>query len=257
MTSFNVFKRSNSKLIHNNFLTENSLDDEVDGRFGLLCSDGGFIRKPWPKEDMCIETSTCLNFPKPSPTKLYKPLSQGFYAEGEYIHYECFDPDAILDDDSGRNHFTAKCMGDNEIGYYRLISEMPDPPPETETPSVTPDDNSTTAGNETANGASNTTLSGNETAADDLGTDDQSANATAEATPGGQNINFRKEFVLINASNFEFPKCRRRCSNYYVGRLDFKAVDETKVIRAGDFSEFSCPEGNFIDAPEPVITKIF
>ena len=213
-----------------------------------MCSDGGFIRKPWPKEEECIEVETCLNFPKPDPAKLYKPLSQGFYSKDQFIQFQCLDPDAILDDNSGRNYFTAQCLGDNELGYYQLQFEPPEPPAEPEEPEITTESATNATLNETL--SQNSTSSVNDT---NQTTEEETTQASpSNQTLTNQTVPFERNFTIINATSFEFPKCRRRCSNFYVGRLDFQAVDDTREVRAGDLAEFACREGYYIDAPEPV-----
>ena len=99
--------------------TELSDDDNSgDGKFGLFCSDGGFVKRSWPTEEECVEIPTCLKtkIPMPDSTKLFKPLSQNLYIQGESIFYECADPSAVLDDESGRNYFPLECQGEDVIG---------------------------------------------------------------------------------------------------------------------------------------------
>ena len=72
---------------------------------------------------------------------------------------------------------------------------------------------------------------------------------------GEDAIEMVQVFVSIN-DTFEFPKCRRQCSQFYVGRLDFEAVNASVEVRAGDIAEFSCKTGYYIDAPEPVPTYL-
>ena len=46
---------------------------------------------------------------------------------------------------------------------------------------------------------------------------------------------------------FEFPKCRRKCKSYYIGRSDFKPVNTSIDIRSGDVAEFACKPGYFVE----------
>lgn len=187
-------------------------DDDIDGRFGLFCSDGTFVTsRPWPSEDECVYKPICQDFPRPATAKGFKSLNKAFYTEGEYIYFKCKEPTAVLDDDSGRNYFPLHCVGEEEVGYY--TKAMTPEPLET-------DDTNNTVSNQTS--ASNETSSNNSTTSNPI-------------------------FVPVNET-FEFPKCRARCKNFYVGRLDFKALDETLEVRAGDVAEFSCKEGYFIEA---------
>ena len=94
--------------------------------FERYCSSGDervAASSPWPTEDECVEVPTCFktNFPTPEASKLFKALSQSLYSEGESIYFECSDPNAILDDNSGRNFFPLECKGDDVLGYYQNI----------------------------------------------------------------------------------------------------------------------------------------
>ena len=53
--------------------------------------------------------------------KRYKPLPKDMYKKGEFLHYECQDPSAILDDDSGRNFFSLLCAGEDTLGKRHSI----------------------------------------------------------------------------------------------------------------------------------------
>jgi hypothetical protein len=77
-------------------------DDAVDGKLGILCSDGGFIQRTWPTEAECVKTPVCKDLPIPDPLKYYKSISKKFIAMGQFVYYRCSDENAILDDDSGR-----------------------------------------------------------------------------------------------------------------------------------------------------------
>ena len=163
---------------------------------------------------------------------MFKALSQSLYSEGESIYFKCSDPNAILDDNSGRNFFPLECKGDDVLGFYQNILV-----PVLEEINGTVDTNQTTD-------VSNQTSVANQTNID---------NNTTEAPIQFETV---ETFVSINDS-FEFPKCRRQCTQFYVGRLDFEAVDDTVEVRAGDIAEFSCKEGYYIDAPEPVYDLIY
>ena len=94
-------------------------DDAIDGKFGLFCSDGTFVQRPWPPEKQCVEIALCENVPVPDPSKRYKPLvAQSVFKKGQFIHYECAEPSAILDDHSGRNYFSLFCDGEDSLGVY-------------------------------------------------------------------------------------------------------------------------------------------
>ena len=73
--------------------------------------------------DECIEVPTCdkKEFPIPDDSKLFKPLSQSLYIEGEFVNFECNDPNAVLDDSSGRNFFPLECRGEDLVGYYENV----------------------------------------------------------------------------------------------------------------------------------------
>ena len=223
-------------------------DDGVDGKFGVYCTDGGFTRRPWPKEEECAKVSICKDLPKPgaylyfhhkvfliinetlfllAPSKKYKKLSVGFVAKDQFIYYEC-DDNSILDDNSGRNFFTLQCQGDDEVGIYKF--------PEIELIEI---ENISDSGNETAT-ISNGTIS-----------DDNSANnnSISDANPPGYKILQNATFTPIN-DTFEFPKCRRKCSSFYIGRSDFTVVNDSIEYRAGDFAEFACDEGYFIEGSD-------
>ena len=66
--------------------------------------------------------------------------------------------------------------------------------------------------------------------------------------------------ILQNATytpindTFEFPKCRRKCSSFYIGRSDFTVVNDSIEYRAGDFAEFACDEGYYIEGSVRVRT---
>ena len=132
--------------------------------------------------------------------KRYKPLPKDMYKKGEFIHYECQDPSAILDDDSGRNFFSLLCDGDDTLGIYDAAYNLTE---------IVEESNETST-------------------------------AVTEVS---------ESFTPINSS-FEFPKCREICNNFYVGRVDFKAVNESVEVRAGDIAEFTCNEGYFIDGTD-------
>ena len=202
-------------------------DDGVDGKFGVYCTDGGFTRRPWPKEEECAKVSICKDLPKPAPGKKYKKLSVGFVAQDQFIYYEC-DDNSILDDNSGRNFFTLQCKGDDEVGIYEF--------PEIELIEEEISDDIISTGNETA--ANSTTNA------------DNSNNATDDNTnPGGYKILQNATYTPIN-DTFEFPKCRRKCSSFYIGRSDFTVVNDSIEFRAGDFAEFACDEGYFIEGSD-------
>ena len=87
-------------------------------------------------------------------------------------------------------------------------------------------------------------------------TDDANSTISNNQTDSDDDaIEMVQVFVSINET-FEFPKCRRQCSQFYVGRLDFEAVNASVEVRAGDIAEFSCKTGYYIDAPEPVPTYL-
>ena len=66
------------------------------------------------------------------------------------------------------------------------------------------------------------------------------------------NIIKNATFTPINET-FQFPKCRRQCKNFYIGRSDFTVVNASIEIRAGDKAEFACKPGYYII----VIRKLF
>ena len=87
-------------------------------------------------------------------------------------------------------------------------------------------------------------------------TDDANSTISNNQTESDDDaIEMVQVFVSINET-FEFPKCRRQCLQFYVGRLDFEAVNASVEVRAGDIAEFSCKTGYYIDAPEPVPTYL-
>ena len=201
-------KISNSVIVLHTFIsichsipTDDSDDDAVDGKFGLFCSDGTFVQRPWPPEKQCVELALCENVNLPDPSKRFKPLTKSVFKMGEFIHYECQEDSAILDDNSGRNYFSLLCDGENTLGIYEAAYNLTQESTENETASV---------------------------------------NVTEV---------FQATFTPINSS-FEFPKCRPICINFYVGRVDFKAVNESIVVRAGEVAEFSCKPGYFIDGSD-------
>ena len=102
--------------------------------------------------------------------------------------------------------------------------------------------------NETISNNQTATVNGNDTINSNNDTATSDGNATESSVPQFQ---IEQVFVSINDS-FEFPKCLRQCSQFYVGRLDFEAVNETVEVWAGDIAEFRCKTGYYIDAPEPV-----
>ncbi len=203
---------------------DNSEDDAVDGRFGLFCSDGAFVSRTWPAVEECVEKPLCFDFPKPPLTKRYKSLSKPFYTQGDYIYLECNDPDAILDDNSGRNYFPLYCQGDDQVGFFKVEQ----------------------ANVEGVDGGNASIASDNSTA-----TNATSPNAANNATETLEEA----EFIVIN-DTFDFPLCRQRCKNFYVGRLDFRAVDESIEVRAGDVAEFSCKNGYYIEGSDPPVSSI-
>ena len=185
--------------------TEDSDDDAVDGKFGLFCSDGTFVQRPWPPEKQCVEVALCENVILPEPSQRFKPLSKSVFKMGEFIHYECQEDSATLDDNSGRNYFSLLCNGDNTLGIYNAAYNI--------TQDLSTEENETSSIN----------------------------NVTTEV--------FEATFTPINSS-FVFPTCRPICINFYVGRVDFKAVNESIVVRAGEVAEFSCKPGYFIDGSD-------
>ena len=60
------------------------------------------------------------------------------------------------------------------------------------------------------------------------------------------NIIKNATFTPINET-FQFPKCRRQCKNFYIGRSDFTVVNASIEIRAGDKAEFACKPGYYIE----------
>ncbi len=113
----------------------------------------------------------------------YKPVTEDLVESGDYLVYECKDSNAVLDDDSGRNYFSLKCVGANEMATVEF-----------------------------------------------------GVNGTETVTP-------------VNSS-FAFPKCRSQCKQFYIGRKDFKPVDDTIETRAGDIAEFTCDFGHFITSTQ-------
>lgn len=191
-------------------------DDLVDGRFGLFCSDGAFVARTWPSEDECVQVAECSNFPSPPEDKGYKSLSKDDFAQGEFMYFECQDPSAILEDNTGRNYFPLYCAGVDGVGYFSrpTAAELGN-----NTTSMT---NQTEATNQTLTSTNQTMTTTNQTN-DDVET-----------------------FVPLENPN-QYPKCRKLCKNFYVGRLDFKAVNDSLEVRSGDLAEFSCKEGYFIE----------
>ena len=108
--------------------------------------------------------------------------------------------------------------------------------------------NQTTDANDTS--TANQTEANNQTIANQT-TIDGNTNETMPVQFEVQQV-----WVSINES-FEFPKCRKQCSSFYVGRLDFEAVDDTMEVRAGDVAEFACKEGFYVEAPEPVYNQLY
>ena len=61
----------------------------ITGQFGLLCSDGAFVQPTaWPTDSQCIITNTCVTFPTPPATSLFKSLGLSYVVTGSDIYYQ-------------------------------------------------------------------------------------------------------------------------------------------------------------------------
>lgn len=218
----------------------------MDGKFGLFCSDGAFVQRPWPTEDQCQKVSICRNLPDPDSTKFYKVQTKEFVAKGEFVHYECSDSSAILDDNSGKNFFSLMCDGDDVLGIYEFPVNLPtttELPVTTVLPTTTPVTTVPPTAIPDATEGATTTFAPTTAARVARAANDST---TILPIPVGS-------FTPINGS-FAFPKCRRLCNNFYIGRADFKPVNDTIETRAGDVAEFKCKEGYFIDG---TVSKLY
>ncbi len=155
----------------------------MDGKFGVFCADGAFVQRPWPELEECITVPVCEEFLTPEDGTGYKNLGLDIVEAGQYVYYECNDPNAILDDDSCRNYFPLLCMDTNQW-------------------------------------------------------------ATVEFDSNGT------ELIFPVNETFMFPKCRSQCTQFYIGRKDFKALDDTIEVRAGDIAEFVCDFGHFVSSTQ-------
>ncbi len=81
-----------------------------------MCNNGLFEEPAapgWPDESECVEVPVCTDPHDPDPdTARFLPVdAPAEVPDGDYIVYECVDPDALLSDGSGLTAYAVWCDG--------------------------------------------------------------------------------------------------------------------------------------------------